>query len=99
MDETIILITAAIVILLIFYVVLKLCGKFRSKVYKLFIKAEKVAKSGHKMDYVIENVYSYLPAAAKIFINESALRWLLQKMFDKVEDFLNDGKFNGNEDE
>lgn len=99
MNETIILVIGAIAILLIFYVILKLCSKFRTKVYKLFIQAEKVATSGHKMDYVIDNIYSYLPAVLKIFINESALRWVLQKMFDKVKDFLNDGKFNGNEDE
>lgn len=98
MDERIIIAIAAIAILLILFVVLKLCGKFRSKIYKLFIEAEKVSKSGQKMNYVIDNIYSYLPSVLKIFVNKTVLRWILQKMFNKVKDFLNDGKFNGNED-
>lgn len=96
MNETIILTIGAIAILAIIMLVLKLCGKFRTRVYKLFIKAEKVAQSGQKMDYVIDNIYSYLPSIAKVFINETALRWIVQRMFNVIEDFLNDGKFNGN---
>ena len=96
MNEKIILILGAIAILAIIMLVLKLCSKFRTRVYKLFIKAEKVAQSGQKMDYVIDNIYSYLPSIAKVFINETALRWIVQRMFNVVKDFLNDGKFNGN---
>ena len=96
MSEKIIFIIGVIAILTIIVVILKLCSKFRTKVYKLFIKAEKVAQSGQKMDYVIDNIYSYLPSIAKVFINESTLRWILQRMFNVVKDFLNDGKFNGN---
>lgn len=96
MNETIILVIGAIAILAIIMLVLKLCSKFRTKVYKLFIKAEKVAQSGQKMDYVIDNIYSYLPSIAKVFINETALRWIVQRMFNVIKDFLNDGKFNGN---
>lgn len=96
MNETIILVIGAIAILVIIMLVLKLCSKFRTRVYKLFIKAEKVAQSGQKMDYVIDNIYSYLPSIAKVFINETALRWIVQRMFNVVKDFLNDGKFNGN---
>ena len=96
MNETIILVIGAIAILVIIMLVLKLCSKFRTRVYKLFIKAEKVAQSGQKMDYVIDNIYSYLPSIAKVFINETTLRWIVQRMFNVVKDFLNDGKFNGN---
>jgi len=96
MNETIILAIGAIAILVIIMLVLKLCSKFRTRIYKLFIKAEKVAQSGKKMDYVIDNIYSYLPSIAKVFINETALRWIVQRMFNVVKDFLNDGKFNGN---
>lgn len=96
MNETIILVIGVIVILLIIMLILKLCGKFRTKVYQLFIQAEKTVQSGQKMDYVIDNIYSYLPSVAKVFINESALRWILQRMFNVVKDFLNDGKFNRN---
>ena len=76
--------------------ILKTCGKFRSKVYQLFIKAEKEAEKGEKMDFVVNQIYMLVPSPWNIFINETALRWLLQKMFDVVKDFLNDGKLNNN---
>lgn len=96
MNEKLILGVGLIILLVLFYVILKLCGKFRNKVYQLFIKAEKVAKKGEKMDYVVEQIYLLIPSPINIFINESALRWILQKMFDVVKDFLNDGKINNN---
>lgn len=94
MNEAIIIAVGVILILLIVYLVLRLCGNFRKKVYKLFLKAEKEVKSGEKMDYVINNIYPYLPKIVKIFISQKAFRYILQKMFDVVADFLNDGKIN-----
>ena len=96
MKENLILIGGLIIILVLLVVILKVCSKFRSKVYQLFLKAEKEAKKGEKMDYVIEQLYLLIPTPFNIFINEKALRWLLQKMFEVVEDFLNDGKINKN---
>ena len=94
MKEEIILIVAILVIIAILITVLKFCSNFRNKVYQLFIKAENEAESGQKMDYVVEHVYSILPYPISLFINESALRWILQKMFDVIKDFLDDGKIN-----
>ena len=74
---------------------MKLCNKFRKKVYQLFIIAEKNVQKGEKMDYVIDNIYLYIPKVIRIFISKSSLRWILQKMFNVVSDFLNDGKVNG----
>ena len=91
-----ILIIGILLIIAILIVILKACSKFRNKVYQLFIKAEKEAKKGEKMDYVVEQIYNYIPMPINIFINENALRWLLQKMFDVIKDFLNDGKLNKN---
>ena len=96
MKEWLIIGIGIILIFLIIWLVLKLCHKFRNKVYQLFIKAEKEAKKGKKMDYVIEQLYPYIPSLVKIFISEKSLRWILQKMFDVISDFLNDGKVNGN---
>lgn len=96
MNEKMILILGAVILLIILIGILKLCSNFRSKVYKLFILAEKEAQKGEKMDYVISQLYMLMPSPLNIFVNEAALRWILQKMFDVVEDFLNDGKFNNN---
>lgn len=98
MKEKIIIGIGIILILLIIYLILKICDKFRTKVYKLFIEAEKHIKKGNKMQYVVNNIYQYLPTVITIFINEKSLTWIIQKMFDKVKDLLNDGKFNGNEE-
>lgn len=98
MNEKIIIAIGIALILLIIYFILKFCKNFRTKVYKLFIEAEKHIKSGEKMDYVVSNIYSYLPRVITIFINEKSLKWILQKMFDTVKDFLNDGKINRNEE-
>lgn len=99
MKENIILICGLIIILTFFVAILKLCSKFRSNVYKLFIKAEKEANKGEKMDYVVKQIYLLIPYPFNLFINENVLRWILQKMFDVVKDFLNDGKINKNVEE
>lgn len=96
MSEKLILIIGLVLLLVLLIVILKLCGKFRNKVYQLFIMAEKEAKKGEKMDFVVNKIYQLIPIPFNIFINESALRWLLQKMFDVIKDFLNDGKINKN---
>lgn len=77
---------------------LKMCVKFRNKVYKLFILAESTLVSGEKMNYVVNQIYDYLPKTMKIIINKTMLRFIIQRMFNVVKDFLNDGKFNNNGD-
>ena len=94
MNEYLIIGIGAIAILLIIYAILKFCKSFRNKVYQLFLKAEKSVKSGQKMDYVLDNIYEYLPRFITIFISRKLLRVIVQKMFDVVADFLNDGKIN-----
>ena len=95
MDEKLIIIIGALIIIATLIVILKISSKFRNKVYKLFILAEKEAKSGEKMDYVVEHIYNMLPTTISFFLNERILRYILQKMFDVIKDFLNDGKVNG----
>lgn len=96
MKEEFILGGGLIILLVLLVVILKLCSKFRNKVYQLFIKAEKEARKGEKMDFVVQQLYTIMPYPINLFINESALRWILQKMFDVIKDFLNDGKINSN---
>ncbi len=99
MNEKLILAGGLIVILVLLIVILKLCSNFRNKVYQLFLKAEKDVKKGEKMNYVVDQIYQLIPTPFNLFVNETALRWLLQKMFNVVKDFLNDGKINKNNEE
>lgn len=94
MNEKLIIIIGILVIIATLIVILKVSSKIRNKVYKLFILAEKDAESGQKMDYVVEHIYQLLPTSVGIFLNERVLRYILQKMFDVIKDFLNDGKIN-----
>lgn len=94
MQEYLIIGLAIAIVLLVFIIVLKLCSNFRNKVYQLFIIAENESKKGEKMDFVVQNVYAILPIYVSIFINEDILRIILQKMFDVIADFLDDGKIN-----
>ena len=98
MNENLILIIGILVIIAILIVILKVCSKFRSKVYQLFIRAEKEAKKGQKMSYVINNLYEVLPPIVTALISKKTfgnlIKWILQSMFNVVSDFLNDGKLN-----
>ena len=94
MKEYLIIGLAIVTVLLVFIIVLKLCSRFRNKVYQLFIKAENEAQKGEKMDYVVQQIYFNLPTPISMFINEDFLRWIIQKMFDVIADFLDDGKIN-----
>lgn len=96
MNENIILGIGIIIIFVIVFLVLKVCSHFRAWVYELFLIAEKKIESGKKMDYVVQQIYSELPFPASVFLNEKVLRYVLQKMFDVIKDFLNDGVFNNN---
>lgn len=96
MNEKIVLVGGILVVLIVFTIILKVCGNIRSKVYELFIRAEKEANKGEKMDFVIGQVYILIPSPINLFINENVLRWILQKMFDVIKDFLNDGTINNN---
>lgn len=94
MNEKLIIIIGILVIIAALIVILKVSSKIRNKVYKLFLLAEKDAESGQKMDYVVEHIYQMLPTSIGLLLNETILRYVLQKMFDVVKDFLNDGKIN-----
>ena len=93
------IISIAIIVAIIFlvYLLLKVNEKIRTKAYEFFLKAEHEFINGEgeiKMDYVVSNVYVYLPTFVRIFMTEENLKVLLQKMFDEVKDLLDDGKFN-----
>jgi hypothetical protein len=46
------------------------------------------------MQYVIDNIYSYLPTIIRIFVSPELLEKIVQKMFDEIKDLLDDGKIN-----
>ena len=96
MDLNTITIAILVVIILLAYMLIKLNKNVRLKAYELFLKAEHSINDGEcKMNYVVENIYLYLPTMIRIFISEESLKRIVQKMFDEIKDLLDDGKRNG----
>lgn len=96
MDLNTITIAILVAIILLAYMLIKLNKNIRLKAYKLFLKAEHNIKDGEcKMNYVVENIYLYLPTMIRIFVSEESLKRIVQKMFDEIKDLLDDGKRNG----
>jgi hypothetical protein len=94
MKEYIIIGILVLVILVSFYLLMQF-KRIREKTYKWFLKAEHKCISGEdKMNYVIDNLYPYLPFNIRIFISENTFRNIIQTMFDEIKDLLDDGKFN-----
>lgn len=65
--------------------------------YKLMVYAEKRYGEGEgkfKFNYVCEALHKRLPLVAKLFISYQAFRNLVQYIYDKVKDKLDDGVIN-----
>lgn len=86
-----------IIILVLIYILFKINKDIRIKAYEYFLKAEHEFMSGQgeeKMNYVIENIYFYLPNFVRLFISQDSLKEIVQKMFNEIKDLLDDGKRN-----
>lgn len=75
-----------LLILLILYLMLRFSKKFRRKAYQYFLIAENTLDN-EKMEYVVDQIYSYLPVPLKI-LPPSFYRKILQKLFDEIHDLL-----------
>ena len=86
-----------IIVTLIAYLFQKNFSKAREQAYELILKAEKMLKSKtgqEKMEYVKETIYKEFPAYIKLFITKEQVEILAQLAFDKLVDYLDDGKIN-----
>lgn len=93
MNEYVIIIVGVLVASFAIILTIKFSSKFRKFAYKLFKYAEENVVSGKKMDYVVNQLYSMLPAPLTIF-PKSFYKKLLQSTFDEIHDLLDDGKRN-----
>ncbi len=71
-----------------------------STIYNLMLQAKRLAKdtillSGKEQeDWVVERAMYLLPTSWKIFIDEKRTRQIVQWLFAKGKDLLDDGKLN-----
>ena len=73
-------------ICIVFLLFLRFNKKFRKKSYELFLIAEN-SLDDEKMEYVVEQIYSYLPPFLRI-LPPSFYQRILQKLFDEIHDLL-----------
>ena len=86
MKEYLIIGGGILLILLILFLMIKFSKKFRLRAYELFLIAENNLDN-EKMEYVVDQIYSYLPAPFRI-LPSSFYRKILQKLFDEIHDLL-----------
>ena len=86
MKEYLIIGGGILLILLTLFLLIRFSNKFRRKSYELFLIAEN-SLDDEKMEYVVEQIYSYLPSPLRIF-PPSFYQRILQKLFDEIHDLL-----------
>ena len=87
----------AVIVFLILILIIKVEG-IRNKANALFLEAEKRIEKENRLEYVCVNLYDYVPAVAKIFIDEELFRTIVQYLYDNTrklaKDLLDNGKLD-----
>ena len=94
--EYIVIGTIALLVFVGLLIIIKV-EKVRNRANALFLQAEKYVTED-KLQYVCDNLYSYLPSIAQIFITEELFKRIVQGLYDKsrklAKDLLDDGTLN-----
>lgn len=81
----------------IFLLVIVKVEVLRNRANALFLEAEKHITED-KFNYVCENLYTYIPGAFKLFINDELFKEIVQMLYNNTreiaKDLLDDGKRN-----
>lgn len=89
-----------VILVIILYAVFE-WQKFKATCYNLMLQAKDLAKDAilksgdQQMEWVIKKAYQFMPKALTVFITEQRMRILVQYLYDKAKDLLDDGKLNG----
>ena len=73
----------------------------KGSIYQLMLLAKSKAKdavlnSGQEQeDWVVKNVWTYIPLKFKIFLNEDTIRKIIKWLYKQAKDKLDDGSLNG----
>ncbi len=93
-----IVIIAAFFFLVGYLVVNRKWAQLRATAYRMILQAEKVitgTKRGQeRFELVFDRVYSLIPSWLRFFILENELREQLQKWYNDIKDYLDNGKID-----
>lgn len=82
----------------IFLLIIVKVEALRNRANALFLEAEKNITED-KLEYVCNNLYTYLPNVLKLFVSEDFFKEIVQVIYDNTRriarDLLSDGKING----
>lgn len=74
--------------------------KTKDRIHRLMLVAKQAAKDGflnsgkEQEDWVVSMIMKLLPKSISFFISESSVRTLVQYLYGKAKDYLDDGVFN-----
>lgn len=81
----------------IFLLVIIKVETLRNRANALFLEAEKYVTED-KLEYVCDNLYTYIPGVVKLFVNDELFKEIVQMIYDHTRelahDILDDGKIN-----
>ncbi len=93
-----IVIIAAFLFCIGYLVVNRKWAQLRATAYRMILQAEKVitgTKRGQeRFELVFDRVYSLIPSWLRFFILESELREQMQKWYNDIKDYLDNGKID-----
>ena len=88
-----------VVVAVIMYAIFR-WSDFKSKAYAIMLQAKTMAKDEilktgkDQADWAADKLYSVIPARYKMFISQDKVRSLVEYLYLKGKDFLDDGKLN-----
>lgn len=86
----------ALAVFIVLLVIIKV-EALRNRANALFLEAEKHVTED-KLQYVCNNLYTYIPNVVKLFVNEDLFKEIVQMIYDNTRelahDILDDGKIN-----
>ncbi|WP_238884548.1 hypothetical protein [Clostridium sp. YIM B02551] len=75
-------------------------NNFKQITYSLMLQAKRYAKdqvlqSGdEQVEWVINKAYQFLPARITLFLSKDLLRKIVEYLYNKLKDYLDDGQVN-----
>jgi hypothetical protein len=93
-----IVIIAALIFYVVYLVVNRKWEQMRGDAYRLMVQAESIIKGTkrgqERFEAVFQEIYSLVPAWLRFWFPETLVREMLQKWYNKIKDYLDDGNIN-----
>lgn len=86
--EYLIIVGIALAVFIFLLVIIKVVP-LRNRANALFLEAEKHV-TGDKLQYVCDNLYTYVPSVIKLFVNDELFKEIVQMIYDNTREIARD---------